>query len=95
MERWFEFTASQEEVSCCLDPLRVRSYFLGSVAPDVRQEFLDSAIPQLESLLANCRERLETYRLGGDKFSELAMRGAVTETEARLKWMREVAAKVR
>ena len=90
---WFDLT-HEGGVSCCLDVLRSRMYFLKALTPEERDTFLSEAIAGLESLLGNCRETVEAYHRSGDRFSEVAMLGAVMETEARLQWLRVVGRKL-
>jgi len=83
---WFELTS--EDISCCLDVLRSRAYFLKILTPAERKAFLEAALAGLQVLLAQCRLQVEGYAKAGDRFSEMAMEGAVLETSARIRWIR-------
>lgn len=83
---WFDLT--QDDISCCLDVLRSRTYFLKILTPQERCDFLESALKGLTVLLAQCELQVEAYAKAGDPFSEMAMEGAVLETKARIKWVK-------
>jgi DNA-binding PadR family transcriptional regulator len=91
LRSWFDLT-SEGGVSCCLDVLRSRVYFLRALSPQERATFLHEAIVGLERLLDSGRDTVKAYRNAGDRFSEVAMLGAVMETEARLRWLEIVLA---
>jgi DNA-binding PadR family transcriptional regulator len=85
---WFDLASDDDSISCCLDELRSRTYFLKVMEPTERQQFLDVALTRLTRLLADCRKTMIQYRESGDAFSEMAMKGAVMETQARIRWVR-------
>lgn len=84
---WFNL-GEDCSISCCLDELRSRAYFLKVLEPEERKSFLTTALDQLTQLLSDCRKTVTAYQRSGDAFSEIAMRGAVTETQARIRWIR-------
>lgn len=78
------------DVSTNLDVLRSRAYFLKLLSPEDLSTFVGFCSERLLALLDQCKDDCESYHRMGDLFSEMAMRGAVRETEARLAWLREL-----
>jgi len=93
LRQWFDL--GMEDVSCCLDAIRSRAYFLKVLPIDQQIQFLEAAQRHLNALLKTCELQVEAYAKAGDPYSEMAMKGAVLETKARLKWVREGLARVR
>lgn len=89
---WYDLTI-EDDISCCLDVLRSRTYFLKVLEPDERLRFFDNAIKGLRMLLGRCEVKVEEYREAGDVFSEVAMEGAVLETKARITWLERTRAR--
>ncbi len=87
---WLTGPLCKSDFYCGLDELRSRAYFFKLVGLESAASFVEHGLEGLGDLLEHCNETLESYRMSGDKFSELAMRGAVLETEARIQWMTEM-----
>jgi len=90
LRNWLRPPFEDVSFSTNLDLLRSRTYFLRLLSPTEIKEFVRYAIEGLSAVLKDCESTVESYRKSGDLFSELAMRGAVRETEARIDWLREV-----
>lgn len=90
LRTWIRPPFDGKDFSTNLDVLRSRVYFLRLLSPQEIEEFLTEAIGGLRTLLTECEGDLDGYRKRGDPFSELAMLGAVRETEARIAWLEEV-----
>lgn len=90
---WFELTT--DDVSCCLDVIRSRTYFLKVLSPEERITFLESVHQHLSALASQCELQVAAYAKSGDPFSEMAMEGAVIETKARQRWIRHMLARLR
>ena len=90
LKTWIRPPFDVTDFSTTLDALRSRTYFLKLLTPPEIVEFTLHAIEGFQILLSQCQETLVAYQKTGDRFSELAMLGAVRETEARINWMREV-----
>jgi DNA-binding PadR family transcriptional regulator len=88
---WFDLEGDHSAVSCCLDTLRSRAYFLKVLGDSQRKAFLEAVLSSLNRLLAQSRKQVAHYRKSGDEFSELAMEGAVLETQARIRWVKKLA----
>ncbi len=87
---WLEAPLSKSDFHCGLDELRSRFYFFKLIETDSALSFIVQGLEGLRDLLEYCNLTVEGYRASGDRFSELAMRGAVLETEARIQWMCEI-----
>ncbi|RYG34508.1 PadR family transcriptional regulator [bacterium] len=90
LREWLLPSSGGLEVSSNLDALRSRTYFLKLLEPFEVGEFIDRALEGLARLLLSSQAAMQGYRDSGDRFSELAMLGAVRETEARIAWLEEV-----
>ncbi len=91
LTHWLDFSTEDAFVSCCLDDLRSRAYFLKALDSEARKRFAEASLASLKNLLAECRKQVDYYRKSGDAFSEFAMQGAVLETLARIRWMKRLA----
>ena len=87
---WLKGPFEETQFSCGLDEFRSRAYFLRLLSREEAVAFAEGALDGLRVLLGRCEETLRGYQASGDRFSELAMRGAVRETEARIAWMTEL-----
>lgn len=93
LRSWFELTS--DDISCCLDVIRSRTYFLRVLPPAERVTFLETAQRHLSALLTTCELQVAAYAKAADPFSEMAMQGAVIETKARLRWIRSMRERLR
>lgn len=87
---WMRPPFDEDAFATNLDGIRSRAYFLKLLSPEERLAFADSMTAGLEALLGDCRRNLVAQQKSGDRFGELAMLGAVRETEARIAWLREI-----
>lgn len=87
---WLRPPFPDGDFSTSLDVLRSRAYFLKLLGPSEILEFVDYAREGLEKLLVSCRATHAQYVELGDPYSEMAMLGAIKETEARLAWLGEL-----
>ena len=90
LRQWLRPPFPDGDFSTNLDVLRSRAYFLRLLEPIEITEFVVHCRGHLEPLLAECEAICVAYRESGDAFSEMAMRGAVKETQARLEWITEL-----
>lgn len=90
LREWLRPPFPDGDFSTSLDVLRSRAYFLRLLTPLEIVEFVDYSRVELEKLLGECRETWRHYIEAGDPFSEMAMLGAIKETEARLAWLGEL-----
>ena len=74
-----------------LDPLRSRVYFLGVLSSEERHEFVENSLRALNSLRREAKDKMRDYAQAGQRFSSLAMQGAVYEAEARIKFVKGLA----
>ena len=88
LRSWFALSDDDTSISVCLDSIRSRAYFMKVLTPNQRKDFLSQSLVRLSALLRECRKTVNAYRKIGDGFSEAAMRGAVMETQARIRWVR-------
>lgn len=87
LTRWLSAPIDFAEVAHTVDFVRLRVFYLGGVLPDSRRELIDGAIETLHTQLARCEVAIAKYDAIGDVFSELATRGVVAETQARVDWL--------
>jgi DNA-binding PadR family transcriptional regulator len=85
-----QLKAWDPEVSTNLDPLRSRVYFLGVLSVEEQRSFLSQSLLALKALLKEAKAGVKAYRDAGQEMSALAMTGAVYETEARIKFVKEL-----
>lgn len=87
---WVKPPFEPGDFSTTLDTFRSRAYFLTLLNPSEIDEFTTRTLEGLNELLVECNQALQEQRDSGDRFGELAMLGAVRETQARIMWMSEV-----
>ncbi len=90
LREWLRPPLPSADISTNLDLIRSRAYFLRLLTPSERREFVAHCRERLQELQAQCEADRMAFRERGDPFSELAMAGAVYETQARLDWLAEV-----
>ncbi len=88
LRSWFLEGLDEDAFSCSLDVLRSRTYFLRVLSQDERETFFLHAIAGLRKLQKACQTQVKSYQQSGDKFSEHAMRGALMETQTRIRWLK-------
>jgi DNA-binding PadR family transcriptional regulator len=92
LRQWFTDPDLADDVSCSLDLIRSRMYFMRILSTTERLSFVDRISARLKELLIACEAKVQAYREAGDPFSTLAMEGAVEETKARIAWLERVKA---
>jgi len=92
LRNWLRPPFDDLAISTNLDLLRSRAYFLKLLTPEEARDFVDYSLIELTKLLEDCHKSVRGYQASADKFSELAMMGAVRETEARIGWLNEMRA---
>lgn len=85
-----QWAKMDSKLSFNLDPLRSRVYFLAILAHADQREFIEKALASLKDLLRDAKSDVNAYRESGQMMSALAMQGAVYETEARIKFMKDL-----
>jgi DNA-binding PadR family transcriptional regulator len=85
LSAWLSPTLEYDIISVAPDPLRTRLYFLRALPAARRNTFLKKARAKLAEYLREI-ENAPT----GDEFDELANRGALRATEARIAWLDDV-----
>jgi DNA-binding PadR family transcriptional regulator len=90
LRSWALLSESGSEISSNLDPLRSRVYFLDVLSLEEKADFIDSSMRALKKLVKSAKTTCEAYRREGQLLSALAMRGAVLEAEARIRFMQEL-----
>ncbi|HLP00156.1 MAG TPA: PadR family transcriptional regulator, partial [Fimbriimonas sp.] len=86
LREWF----GEHEASTNLDPIRSKLYFLGVLSVEEQIRFVDESLVSLREVLTSVQQGLADYVAAGSTLSQLAMRGAEIETEARIQWLTEV-----
>ncbi len=94
LRTWVLPPLSDSAGATTLDSLRSRTYFLKLLDKKDQVEFCRAAIEKLSATLASCVTDVQRYSQAGDRYSELAMLGAVRETESRIAWLNEVLAAI-
>ena len=90
LRTWLRPPFEADEFSPTLDPIRSRVTFLGLLSQSELDEFTSKTMEGLNLLLDQCSQDLDAHRDAGDKIGELALLGAVRETQARIMWISEV-----
>ena len=89
LRHWFTLVPSTDDLTCTLDALRSRTYFMKVLAPDERERFFTDALAGLKRLLDQCEATVREYEMRGDPYSAMAMKGTVFETKARIQWLKQ------
>lgn len=95
LKNWALLRNYGREVFANLDPLRSRAYFLGALSTEDQNEFIENSLRGLNDLRREVKEKVRAYEQAGQRFSALAMQGAVYETEARIKFVKALARALR
>ena len=90
LRTWVRPPFDESDFATNLDEFRSRAYFLALLDREEIDAFVVAGIAGLRVLLDHCLETLAAQRTSGDRFGELAMLGAVRETEARIGWLNEL-----
>ena len=92
---WAQLGNPNSEVFANLDPLRSRAYFLGVLSTEGQSEFVGNSLRALKCLRGELKDKAHAYERAGQRFSALAMQGALYETEARIKFVKALARALR
>lgn len=87
---WAQVGDPKQDIYSTLDPVRSRVYFLGVLSPAEQRVFIENSLKGLNSLRREAKEKVQAYKQAGQEFSALAMRGVVFETEARIKFIKNL-----
>ncbi|MCC6427201.1 MAG: PadR family transcriptional regulator [Phycisphaerales bacterium] len=90
LRQWIGPPLPEEAVTVTYDPLRSRARFLGAATPAQRRQWIGEAEEALERI-AEMVEKWQASFGGGDEFLRLVTRNGELETEARRRWLMEVA----
>jgi DNA-binding PadR family transcriptional regulator len=91
---WLRPPLSPSSISPGIDPIRARLFFVPLLTPKQRARFFDVVERQLDEHVKAASAERGAARRGGDKLLELALRGLVYSSRARLVWFREVRAEL-
>ncbi len=88
LNRWLSAPVEPEDAAHTYDPLRTPIFFLGLVDPAQARAFLEDAEEKTVEVLAEHRVELRQMREEETPLEILGREGAISELEARLKWIR-------
>ena len=92
LKRWLLTGTEQELISSMTDPVRSRLFFLDVLNLTQRTTYLEELITEMEGYLHKTKDHLNTLSADDDPCDYLGSLGAVKIAEARLEWLKEVAA---
>ena len=95
LRKWLLMGTGPELISSMTDPIRSRMFFLDVLSAAQQTAYLDELISEMEHYLSRTKDHLGTLTADDDLCAFLGSQGAVKIAEARLEWLREVAAKFR
>jgi len=95
LTQWLLMGKEPEVISSMTDPIRSRMFFLNVLSAAQQTAYLDELISEMEYYLSRTKDHLGTLTADDDLCAFLGSQGAVKIAEARLEWLREVAAKFR
>ncbi len=90
LRAWIGNVDAARDVAANLDPLRSRVHFLGLLAHEEQQDFVSKCLSELRRLRREVLADQAGFVDHEQQYGALALRGAVLETEARIKWMMEL-----
>ena len=76
------------------DPIRTRVFFLDQATPAQRLDFLNDAIAATASALEQHRAEKKALAAELSEFDSMGRDGAISELQARLRWLRSVLARI-
>lgn len=84
---WVAPPVPMADVAHSADLLRLRCFFLGTLTPEERHEFIQESLTSLREFLAQCEDLITENEKIGDYFGALATLSSVLETRARIQWL--------
>jgi len=87
LTNWLKDPIPVADIAHTADLVRLRAFYLATISPVEREQFVQSALAQLQEHLQVCRRSAQRDSELGDPFSALASEGAIYETEARIRWL--------
>ena len=85
--QWVQQGTTPELVASISDHVRTRVFFLDSLGPRERGQFLDETAAALKQFLKATEERLEQTDRSNDPFAWFACQNAVLQARARVDWI--------
>ena len=85
--QWVQQGTTPELVASISDHVRTRVFFLDSLGPEQRTEFLAETAAALKVFLKTTEERLEQTDRSKDPFAWFACQNAVFQARARVEWI--------
>ena len=95
LRKWLLLGAEPELISSMTDPIRSRMFFLDVLRATRQTVYLDKLISEMRHYLSKTKDHLGSLNEDDDPCAYLGSLGAVKIAEARLAWLREVAARFR
>ncbi len=87
LRRWVGPDVPMLDVAHSADLLRLRFFFLETLAPAQRLEFIDNALNHLKEFEQRCLALIPENEKLGDYFGALATVNTILETRARIAWL--------
>lgn len=91
---WMESGAGPERIAAIMDPIRSRTFFLDVLGKTEQKDYLERLIYYTKNYLAQTEEHLNSISEADDLYDRLGACGAVMATEARLRWLTLVLARI-
>lgn len=92
LRKWLLIGAEPETISSMTDPVRSRLFFLDVLSAGERSGYLDDLIAEMEIYLSKTKKHLRTLSVDDNRCDYFGSLGATKIAEARLEWLRAVAA---
>lgn len=84
----------QADFAHTADLIRLRFFYLDAVSPEARLKLVRDSKKGLKDYLALCENRAKHAESEGDVYVEIASRGLILETKARLSWLDQAQSKL-
>lgn len=90
LTQWVREPIPASDIAHTVDWIRLRVFYLGTLAPEERLNFITGAVAGLKAQLEACEQAVVRYREMGDDFSVMATTGTIFETKARIVWLQSL-----
>lgn len=90
LSQWVGPDVPMMDVAHSADLLRLRCFFLESLPPLQRLEFIDISLQKLEQFLTRCEGLIAENQAIGEYYGALATLCSVKETRARIDWLQQI-----
>lgn len=87
LREWLRDPIPEADLAYSYDLVRLRTFFLGIVAPEERLRFVEAALARLREVEGRWRWAMDAHESMGEYFGVLGAAGAVLETRARIEWL--------